>query len=85
MADIYRLAVDTLKDAPGAEALYMPCPQWPVCDVIDIIERDTGVPVIASTSANFFAAFSALGIREPITGHGRLLASLASMPAGNRG
>jgi maleate isomerase len=84
IADIYRLAVDTLKDAPKAEALYMPCPQWPVCDVIDIIERDTGVPVIASTSANFFAAFSALGIRDPIDGHGMLLSSLSRSQASKK-
>ena len=55
----------------------MPCPQWPVCDVIEAIETDTGVPVIASTAANFFAAFSTLGIREPIVGHGMLLESLS--------
>lgn len=77
IADIYRLAIDTLKDAPDAEVLYMPCPQWPVCDVIDIIERDTGRPVVASTSANFFSAFSALGIRDEIKGHGVLLESLS--------
>ncbi len=77
IADIYRLAIDTLKEAPHAEVLYMPCPQWPVCDVIDIIERDTGRPVVASTSANFFSAFSALGIRDQIKGHGVLLESLS--------
>lgn len=77
IADIYRLAVNTLKDAPDAEVLYMPCPQWPVCDVIDIIERDTGRPVVASTSANFFSAFLALGIRDEIKGHGVLLESLS--------
>lgn len=76
-ADIYRLATDTIKAAPGTEALYMPCPQWPVCDVIEAIEVDTGVPVIASTAANFFAAFSELGIREEIRGHGMLLHSLS--------
>lgn len=82
IASIYKLAVDTIRSAPGTDVLYMPCPQWPVCDVIDIIERDTGVPVIASTSANIFAAFSALGIRDEIRGHGILLASLAKIRSG---
>lgn len=77
IAEIYKFAVETLKDSPGAEALYMPCPQWPVCDVIDAIERDTGRPVIASTAANFFAAFKTLGLRDPIKGHGLLLESLS--------
>ena len=77
MSDIYRLAVETIEAAPGTQALYMPCPQWPVCDVIEVIERDTGVPVVASTSANFFSAFKALGIRDRIEGHGVLLRSLS--------
>lgn len=75
---IHRFAMDTMAKAPGTEALYMPCPQWPVCDVIEDIERDTGCPVIASTSANFFAAFKAIGLTDRIEGHGRLLASLAT-------
>lgn len=75
---IRRFALETVEMAPGTEALYMPCPQWPVCDVIEDIERDTGCPVIASTSANFFAAFKALGINGRIDGHGQLLASLAA-------
>lgn len=77
VAEIYKLATETIRQSPDAEALYMPCPQWPVCDVIDVIERDTGRPVIASTNANFFAAFSTLGIRDKIRGHGMLLESLS--------
>ena len=35
----------------------------------------------AYSHASFFAAFKALGIKEPIKGHGRLLASLADAAA----
>lgn len=74
---IYRFAVEAAKAAPEADGLYMPCPQWPVCDVVDIVERDIQKPVIASDPADFWAAFRTLGIRDPIAGYGRLLASLA--------
>jgi maleate cis-trans isomerase len=42
-----------------------------------MLEQDSGTPVIAYTHATFFAAFKALGLRDSIHGHGRLLASLA--------
>ena len=74
---IYRFAVEAAKAAPEADGLYMPCPQWPVSDVVDTLERDLHKPVVASDPADFWAAFRALGIRDRIAGYGRLLASLA--------
>ncbi|OGP20033.1 MAG: hypothetical protein A2038_10475 [Deltaproteobacteria bacterium GWA2_57_13] len=56
----------------------MPCPQWPVADVVEILERDIQKPVVASDPADFWSAFRRLGIRDHITGYGRLLASLAA-------
>ena len=45
--------------------------------MVDALERERSLPVVAYTHANFFAAFRALGIKDPIRGHGRLLASLS--------
>ena len=47
----------------------------------DALEREHGVPAIAYTHASFFVAFKALGFTATISGHGRLLASLAEMAA----
>jgi maleate cis-trans isomerase len=82
-ARIYRFILDVARSMPDADGLYMPCPQWSVCDVIDVAERDTGLPIVAGVTAEFWAAFRALGIRDEIRGYGRLLASLAdeSVPA----
>jgi maleate cis-trans isomerase len=74
---IYRKTMDAMADAPQAEGVYMPCPQWCVGDVTDVLERDLGKPVISATVAAFFVAFHRLGIRDEIRGHGRLLASLS--------
>ena len=75
--DIYRHTLKAVANAPDADGVYMPCPQWPVCDVLDVIERDIDKPVISATPAAFFVAFKRLGLRDEIRGHGRLLASLS--------
>jgi len=76
---IHRFALSVVSCAEGCDALYLPCGQWQASQVVDALEKDSGKPVIAYTHANFFAAFKALGLRDRIHGHGRLLASLAAV------
>jgi maleate cis-trans isomerase len=76
-ADIRRFAGGVSARAPRCDALYLPCPQWQAAQVVDALERESGLPAIAYSHASFFAAFKALAIKDPIRGHGRLLASLA--------
>ena len=66
-----------LRIGPGAEALYIPCPQWQVQETVESLEHDLGVPVIAGDPAEFWAAFRSVGIRDRIEGFGRLLRSLS--------
>jgi maleate cis-trans isomerase len=80
-ARIYRFIVDVARATPDADGLYMPCPQWSVCDVIEVAERDTGLPIVSGVTGEFWAAFRALGIRDEIRGYGRLMASLRDPPA----
>ena len=77
-SDIRIFADDVLRRAKGCDALYLPCPQWQAAQIVETMERDAGIPIIAYTHASFFVAFKALGITDPIKGHGRLLASLAA-------
>ena len=77
-ADIYRRAGALLTSAPEADGLYIPCPQWPAQKAVAAIERDYGKPAVACDPADFWMAFSALGIRDRIEGHGRLLQSLSA-------
>jgi maleate cis-trans isomerase len=74
---IKEFAAAALGKAKDCDALYLPCPQWQAAQVVDELERDTGKLVIAYTHACFFIAFRAMSVRDPIHGHGRLLASLA--------
>lgn len=76
--EIRRFADDVIARAKGCDALYLPCPQWQAAQIVADIERAHGIPAIAYSHASFFVAFKALGITDPIEGHGRLLASLAA-------
>ena len=76
-ADIRAFADGVLRRAKDCDALYLPCPQWQASQIVDAMERDAGIPIVAYSHASFFVAFKALGITDPIKGHGRLLASLA--------
>jgi maleate isomerase len=76
-ADIRRFAAGVIARAPRCDALYLPCPQWQAAQTVETLERDSGIPAIAYSHAAFFVAFRALGIKDPIHDHGRLLASLA--------
>ena len=84
--EIYKFGRQVFESAPGAEALYIPCPQWQVQEAVEALEHDIGVPVIAGDPADFWAAFKSVGIRDRIEGCGRLLRSLSEeAPAGYRG
>jgi maleate isomerase len=77
--EILQFAKGVLARAGNCDAIYLPCPQWQAGQIVDALERDSGLPAIAYSHASFFVAFKALGLDDPIRGHGRLLASLAEM------
>ncbi len=53
-AEIYRFANRIIASAKGCEALFLPCAQWQGAAVVEALEQDNGIPVIACTHANFF-------------------------------
>ena len=73
VGDIYKAARRAAKEARNVEAIFIPCTNFPVVDVIEDIETDTGLPVIANITSQLYAAFKAIGIREQIKGYGKLL------------
>ena len=76
IGDIYRAAKRAIKEAPKAEAAFIPCANFPVVDVIEDIETDFGLPVVTNITSQLYAAFKAIGMREKITGYGKLLRML---------
>ncbi|HZA56438.1 MAG TPA: hypothetical protein VE616_19505 [Candidatus Udaeobacter sp.] len=73
IGDIYRAAKRAIKEASNPEAVFIPCANFPVVDVIEEIETDFGLPVVANITSQLYVAFKAIGMREKITGYGRLM------------
>jgi maleate isomerase len=73
---VYRFVRETFLAHREAEAIYMLGPAWHTADIVDMMERDFGVPVIHATPALCWEIQKRLHVREPVMGFGRLLAEL---------
>jgi maleate cis-trans isomerase len=67
----YRLA--RAVDAEEAQAVFLSGTGMPTVPVLEALERDLKKPVISSASAMMWHALRAAGVKEPVTGYGRLL------------
>lgn len=76
VADIYRAAKRAVHEGHEPEAVYIPCTNFPVVDVIEEIETDLGLPVIANMTSQLYAAFKAIGMKEKVNGYGKLMRML---------
>jgi maleate isomerase len=60
-------------DRGDAEALFLSGTGMPTIAVLELLEQDLGKPVISSASAMMWHALRLVGVRQPISGYGRLL------------
>jgi len=67
----YRLARDA--DAADAEAVLVSGTGLPTVGMLDRLEQDLGKPAITSMQASLWQTLRLAGLREPVTGFGRLL------------
>ena len=72
--DIIALAATACTAAPAAEGLLISCGGLRTLGVAVPLERQYGIPVIASTQAAFWAALRLAGANARLAGHGRMLA-----------
>jgi maleate isomerase len=61
------------KDADG---IYMLGSAWKTLEIIDPLEKDTGLTVVHAGPARCWGTQLCLGLRHPIKGYGRLLAEM---------
>jgi maleate isomerase len=59
-----------------ADAIYLLGTGWRVLPVIDMLERDLGVPVVHPVPARCWEIQQRLSVRQPVPGFGRLLAEM---------
>ena len=64
----------------GADAIYMLGSGWRTLHIIDLLERDLGVPVVHPVPARVWEFQKRLRVNEPRPGYGRLLATLPPLP-----
>ncbi len=69
--EVYRLARSVYRE--GADGLFISCTNLRTIEVVELLERDLGVPVVTSNQASMWASLRRLGIGEKIGGFGRLL------------
>jgi len=73
MTTAYETSTRVVRKAPDAQGLFIACPQWPVIDHIERLERESGKPVVTHLSAILWGSLSQIGVRVPFEGYGRLL------------
>jgi maleate isomerase len=67
-------------DKEDAQAVFLSGLGMPTIPILDRLERDLGKPVISAASAMMWQALRLAGVRDPVSGYGRLFAS-ASEPS----
>lgn len=75
----YGVARKAFESAPDADGLFLPGGRLRTLEVTEELERDLGVPVVASTQAVVWQTLQDLKFHAPIQGYGRLLAELPPM------
>jgi maleate isomerase len=76
VGDIYRAAKRAVKEAKNAQAVFIPCANFPVVDAVEDIETDFGLPVITNITSQLYVAFKTIDMRAKITGYGKLMRML---------
>ncbi len=74
--EVYEHAAGEVRRHDRADGVYLLGSGWRILDIVEPLEHDLGVPVLHAVAARVWAAQQRLGVREPRTGHGRLLAEL---------
>jgi maleate cis-trans isomerase len=69
----YRLGREV--DCPEAQAVFLSGTGMPTLQILEALEQDLGKPAVSANSAMMWHALRLAGVRHPISGYGRLLAS----------
>jgi maleate isomerase len=64
-------------DTPDAQTVFLSGLGMPTIPILDTLEQELGKPVISAASAMMWQALRLAGVRECVSGYGRLFASVA--------
>lgn len=74
--EVYAAVKKEFVKLKGVDGIYMQGSGWRVLDMLEPLEQDLGVPVIQTVPARSWDIQTRLHVRQPIAGHGRLLAEM---------
>jgi maleate cis-trans isomerase len=63
---------------PGGQVMYLQGSKWPSLDVVEELEHEIGVPVVQAVAARCWEIQLRLGLRQPVSGYGKLVAEMPS-------
>jgi maleate isomerase len=72
-AVVYRFGKEVFSKAPEADILFLSCGNLRTIEVLSVLEKDLGKPVISSNQALLWSALREVGVKESIHGFGSLL------------
>jgi len=81
-ADVAEMTRETFAAHAGIDAIYFQGALLDPLAVLDRLESELQVPVVASSPARLWVILSQLGLSYKITGYGQLLATWPPLPAG---
>ncbi|MES2564794.1 MAG: aspartate/glutamate racemase family protein [Pseudomonadota bacterium] len=77
--EIYRKVKETVS--PDTDAVFVACTQLRALGVLDMLERDLGIPVYSAVQASAWQAYQAMGVDPKIMNCGSLLRRLSEAGA----
>jgi hypothetical protein len=81
--DIATMTREALRDSPKVDAIYFQGALLDPLPILDKLESELNLPVVASNPAMLWLILAKLGRRYKITGYGRLLSSWPDLPPGS--
>jgi len=81
---VAQISVETLyahvkrlhRKHPRADGIYIQGGGWQTARVVELLEKDIGIPVVHATLSNAWEIHKRLGVRQTTPGYGRLLSEL---------
>jgi maleate cis-trans isomerase len=80
--DVEAMTRKALSEYPNVDAIYFQGALLDPIPILDKLETDLKLPIVASNPAMLWLILSKLGLSYNLTGYGKLLASWPSVPAG---
>lgn len=71
--EIYGNVLKLYKRCPEVEGIFITGGCFRTLEILDILEKDTGIPMVTTTPANMFRCLQVAGVKDPIIGFGQLL------------